>query len=319
METEIIFNIFPICNKGLISSIGYRFHEKSGSDEEKISFLLSRIELDAKELKYIKTPENYKVIIQNGTEINALTHERFFNLLKNGQEGMLYEPIFQLCEASESPLSVTTMIIDGEIKAEVQKKVETMAETDDFEELMGDIPLPDDYLEKYLTRDGFDFISLIDEDFLEDIMFLFHNQKYVSAVKLLMVAIETFGFLEYGDSENNFKNWLKNFADLSDLRLTIDELWEYRNSILCIKNYQSQEEAHNQYSRLSFCISDKEADFSRANDGERFLNLQTLLSLVTLGIVNWISLIDEDESKFGTFIDRYERIISGTRYNKIKE
>lgn len=113
MDTEVIFNIFPVCNNDIITAIGFRVHEHGGSDQEKIDFLLSRIEIDVKEMAFIEVIESFKVKLADGKEVNGITHERYNNLLHNGTEGILYEPIFQLFEAPKHPLSVSTMFVNG--------------------------------------------------------------------------------------------------------------------------------------------------------------------------------------------------------------
>jgi hypothetical protein len=317
MKPEKIFNIFPICNNDIISLIGFRVHEKIGTDDEKIEFLLSRIETDITELAYIKISDNFKVKLPNGDEVNGLTHERFNNLLQNGTESILYEPIFQLFDAPEFPLSVSTMLVDGEIKITRQEKFETDPKTKVTESLTENVA--EHYLEKYLTDEGFDFTALVNDDFLDAIKLLFKNQKYVSATKLLMAAIDTFAFLEYGDTKDNFKKWLTSFCDLSSIKLTVDELWEYRNSILHMTNAQSRKVIQNQIERLSFYVSENDIDFLTTNGEAKYFNLLTLIRTINLGIVNWINTYDTDRSKFEIFSDRYDLIISDSRYNKIQE
>lgn len=238
MKPEKIFNIFPICNDDIISLVGFRVHDKIGTDDEKIEFLLSRIETDIKELAYAKISDSFKVKLPNGDEVNGLTHERFNNLLHNGTESVLYETIFQLSDAPEFPLSVSTMMVDGEIKITKQEKFGIEPKAKVTESLRESIA--EHYLEKYLIDEGFDFTALINDDFLDAIKLLLKNRKYVSAIKLLMAAIDTFAFLEYGDTKDNFKTWLAIFCDLSIIKLTPDELWEYRNSIIHMTNAQSR-------------------------------------------------------------------------------
>lgn len=317
METECIFNIFPICNDNIISLIGFRVHEKGGTDEEKINFLMSRINLDIKELAYIKIPENFKVRLPGGDEVNGLTHERFNNLLHNGTEGVLYEPIFQLFNAPKFPLTVATMIVDGAVKITRQEKFETEPKANVTESLTENIA--EHYVDKYFTKEGFDFTALINDDFLEAIKLLFRNQKYVSSAKLLMAAIDTFAFLELGDTKDNFKTWLNTFCDLSSTRLTVDELWEYRNSILHMTNAHSRRVIQNQVCQLSFYVSDNDVDFLTTNGEAKYFNLKTLIRTINQAIVNWINSYDKDRSKFETFCERYDLIISDSRYNKIEK
>lgn len=51
---EVIFNLFPICNDKIITNIGFRVHEFEGKDEDKIQYLLSRVEQDVKEMIILK-------------------------------------------------------------------------------------------------------------------------------------------------------------------------------------------------------------------------------------------------------------------------
>jgi hypothetical protein len=134
-----------------------------------------------------------------------------------------------------------------------------------------------------------------------------------------MAAIDTFAFLEYGDTKDNFKKWLTSFCDLSSIKLTVDELWEYRNSILHMTNAQSRKVIQNQIERLSFYVSENDIDFLTTNGEAKYFNLLTLIRTINLGIVNWINTYDTDRSKFEIFSDRYDLIISDSRYNKIQE
>ena len=95
MEKEVIFNIFPLCNEGIISGIGFRVHEIAGTDDEKNKYLLSRVERDIEEMSCIDISENFKVILPKGNEINGLTINSYNILLHNGTDGILYERIFQ--------------------------------------------------------------------------------------------------------------------------------------------------------------------------------------------------------------------------------
>ena len=49
---ETIFNIFTICNDGIIENIGFKAHEQNGSDDEKIKFLQNNVQSDSSDLKY---------------------------------------------------------------------------------------------------------------------------------------------------------------------------------------------------------------------------------------------------------------------------
>lgn len=317
METEVIFNLFPICNSNIISAIGFRVHDHSGSDEEKIVFLSSRIELDIKEMAYIKVSENFKVQLPTGEEINGLTHERFNNLLHNGTEGILYEPIFQLFNAPENPLSIATMFVDGEIKITAKQEFGTPPKTKFTEKITEKIP--DHYLSRYTTDEGINLGELINSDFIEAIRLLFQNQKYVSAIKLLMAAIDTFAFIEFGDVKGNFKSWLVKYCDIPQVGITVEELWEYRNSILHMTNAHSRNVLKNNILRLSFYVSESDIDYLTTNGDAKYFNLVTLINVINLGIENWCDSYNTEREKFESFCTRYDLVISDNRYNKIDE
>ena len=66
-----------------------------------------------------------------------------------------------------------------------------------------------DYLIKYRTDDAIDLPRLINDDFFEPIRLLYQARHYVSATKLLLVFIDTAGYIEYGDGDRNpFIAWL---------------------------------------------------------------------------------------------------------------
>jgi len=317
MNTELIFNIFPICNDDIISTIGFRVHEHSGTDEEKINFLLSKVETDVKEMGYIKISENFKVKLPNGEEVIGLTKERFNNLQHNGTEGILYEPIFQVFDAPKNPLSVATMFVDGEIKITKSEKFETVPKTKFTEGITESIP--EHYLKKFMTENGFRLGDLINEDFIEAIRLLFQNQKYVSCAKLLMAAIDTFAFLDFGDVKDNFKNWLTKYCDLSKVKVTDEQLWEYRNSMLHMTNTRSRKVMQNDVRQLAFYLSESEIDFMTSNGEANYFNLLTLINEVNNGIANWCESYNSDPDKFENFCERYDSIISDSRYRQIQD
>lgn len=57
-----------------------------------------------------------------------------------------------------------------------------------------------DYFGEFFTDKGFDFGGLLNADFFQPIRILFQNHHYVSATKLLVVAIDSISYIEFGDS-----------------------------------------------------------------------------------------------------------------------
>lgn len=312
---EKIFNIFPICNNRIITHIGFCVHEIDGTDEEKLKYLLSKVEQDSKKIKIIEVPSNFKVRHPSGEEINGLTHERYNSLLHNGTDGILYEGIFQHFGAPEFPLSVSTMIVDGEIKITEQKKFDTIPKTEFTTKLVEQVPLY--YLSEYMSDNGFALSELINTDFFEAIRILYNKQKYVSSMKLLMSAIDTFSFLEYGDKPNNFKDWIIQFCDLSALNINESELWEYRNSVLHMTNSYSRRVIDKKVSQLSFYVGEKDLPYMISNGEAKYFNLFSLINCIAQGIDKWGESFNIERSKFRKFCDRYDLIMSDQRYSKI--
>lgn len=71
-----------------------------------------------------------------------------------------------------------------------------------------------DYFGTFFTKESFDFTGLLNADFFQPVRILFQNQHYVSAVKLLVIAIDSIAFVEFGDvnGENTFVKWLNTYA-----------------------------------------------------------------------------------------------------------
>ena len=315
MGKEIIFNIFPLCDEGIISAIGFRVHEIAGTDDEKIQFLLSRVEMDIEEMSCVGISENYKVKLPRGNEINGITITSYNTLLHKGTDKSLYESIFQSFNAPDHPLSISTLIVDGKIKITGQRKFETIPITNFTEKISEE--LPNHFLTEFITDEGFALDKLLNVDFFDAIRILFNNDKFVSSIKLLMVAIDTFAFLEFGDVNNNFKDWLSKYCSLIKLKITEEELWEYRNSILHMTNAFSRKVKNKTVTRLSFYVSNEDVDYLITDGGEKYYNLRSLITVIAKGIDNWNKSFNAE--KFEIFCSRYDLIISDNRYTKINQ
>lgn len=89
-----------------------------------------------------------------------------------------------------------------------------------------------DYFGTYFIRDGFDLTRLVNDDLFQPVRIFFQSRHYVSAVKLLMVAVSSLGFVEFGNvKENTFIKLLERYADLASVGVTAEELWggDYRS------------------------------------------------------------------------------------------
>ena len=172
-----------------------------------------------------------------------------------------------------------------------------------------------DYLAMFRARDGFvDLIRLIDGDFMDPIKCLFKAQLYVAATKLTMSTIDTLGFLEFGPEKGVFRRWLNKYADLSDLNVSADELWELRNSLVHMTNLASWSVESGRVERLTFVIAGADIDTPERLGGTKVLHLTRLLA-VTLpnAIGQWVRTYGGDERKRNQFVHRYDTIVSESR------
>ena len=101
-----------------------------------------------------------------------------------------------------------------------------------------------DYFGKYFNDKGFDFSNLLNDDFFQPVRILFNAKHYVSATKLLVIAIDSVSFIEYGEIKvNTFIKWLNVYSNIDELGITAEELWEHRNSLLHMSNLRSRKVA----------------------------------------------------------------------------
>ena len=106
---EIILNIYLIINNGYV--IGFRAvgYEKEGGDDNKISFLKSKVEDDFSKAFYFDAPVNKKG--------KFMKYPKFAKLEKQGMQYQLFEEIFEKFEVPQNPLVCVTPVVDGKILA----------------------------------------------------------------------------------------------------------------------------------------------------------------------------------------------------------
>ena len=175
-----------------------------------------------------------------------------------------------------------------------------------------------DYLTHYMTEEGFDLSQLVNDDYLLAIKLLYNNRHYVSALKLLMSFIDTIAFLEFDDTHRNFQKWLDQYVNLSDLQIVSDELWEMRNSLLHMTNVDSRKVRKGDVQRLMFYIGTLTKGLPDKTDEAKYFELMGLIRAVAYGVDRWANSYNIDRTKFQIFVDRYDRIISDSRYQTVK-
>ena len=129
-----------------------------------------------------------------------------------------------------------------------------------------------------------------------------------------MVAIDSIGFIEYGDiKENTFIKWLNTYADLKSLGITAEELWEHRNSLLHMSNLDSRKVLMGQIRRLIMYVGELPAGVSLGNNKEGYYNLTSLIKEIGSACGKWCMTYDEDRGKIDKFVERYDLIASDAR------
>ena len=85
-----------------------------------------------------------------------------------------------------------------------------------------------DWKDKYITKGGFRFSELINDDFFQPFRILYQSGHYVSSTKLMLIAIDSIGYIEFGESQRNedtpFIKWLDKYAELNEVKITPREL-----------------------------------------------------------------------------------------------
>ena len=176
-----------------------------------------------------------------------------------------------------------------------------------------------DYFGTFFTKDGFDFSGLINADFFQPVRILYQNQHYVSAAKLLVVAIDSIGYVEYGDiKENTFIRWLNTYVDLSGVGITADELWEHRNSLLHMSNLDSRKVLSGKVRRLVAYVGELPANVELPENNAGYYNLQTLILAIAHAVGRWANTYNEDRKKIHSFVERYDLIASDARMLKVE-
>lgn len=311
---ETIFNIFPIYKNEVISKVGYKAHTISGTDEEKVQYLKAQIESDMQQLYYATIPSTFTVKRGGKEPVVGISLDNYNNLLLNSTNAVLFEEVFALHNCSNTPLFVVTLLVDGKINVDESIKGSETPKTEFVKGIKEEIPKS--FIDEYFTDKGFEIDRLLNDDFLNASKVLFREGHYVSSAKLLVSAIDTIAFLEYGDVPGNFKMWIYEYCDLEKVNVTKDELWEYRNSILHMTNSTSRKVLKKEIAPLTFYVGNINEKTLRSNGESKFFNLTILIDEFAKGLEKWANSFNVERSKFEGFINRYETIISDSRYRR---
>jgi len=282
---ERIVNVFTYGHEDRIHSFGWTTYIVEGSYRELTAFLQSKVGTDFKTAKQMGFPE-------------PMRRSDFCLALRLGALDRVAPQVVEIVGDSTYCL---THVIDGKPRAEGPSHAQPHEA----------VP---DYLRLYWTTSGFDFGQLIDDDFMDAIKVLWTNQKYVSALKLLFIMIDTLGFVEFGPVNDCFVRWIDRFCDLGSLGVSSEELWELRNSLLHMTNLDSRKVHSGKVKRLLPVATAQQNDIPAEMGGFKNLHMARLFgSVIPAGIVKWVSTLGEDQDKFLHFIQKYDTVISDSR------
>ncbi|MCK5311629.1 MAG: hypothetical protein KAJ62_05940 [Desulfobacteraceae bacterium] len=308
---EKIYNLYYIIENELIQRLGAVEHTLSGSDKEKTDFLQINVEKDLQNIKYFPVPDRFQLVDESSsTTIKGILRLETFNRLQEvGKAYELFSEVFDYYDTIREPLICYTGVKNG------KPIVDYIRNIFNNEKLCSQIHFHSapDYLIKYIDDKGFHIDELLNDDFMKAIKLLFNKGHYISATKLLLSAIDSFAFLEFGDEKNIFKIWVDQFLNLKELQITADEIWELRNSILHMTNYESRKVSKGQIKKLIIWIVDVESNLPNETSDGKYININKLYFETANAIEKWITSMKDIES----FIKRYDLIISDSRYSKV--
>ena len=283
---EPIINIFFYGDEQGAHSLGYCRYFRAGEYDEHARFLRERVYEDHVNASQLALTEK--------TDWAAIPA-----IVRSGDVWELLEEL-GVSAGFDEPYCVT-YIVNGQPR---------------FDEVVDEFA-PDafpDYLRIYLTGEGFDFSQLINDDYHDAIKLLWNNNKYISAVKLMLSMIDTLGYIEFGDKGNCFVSWLNDYSDMNKAGVTAEELWELRNGLLHMSNLDSRRTRTGAVNRLLIMVTAPDAEITQALPGYKGFHVSRfLLEILPNTVGAWLQSYNLDRSKFRQFVERYDAIVSEAR------
>ena len=301
---ERIFNIFLFCNDGTnITHVGIVPHEISGSDEDKLNFLKKRLEVD---LASCRSFHDIHPSVLDGEK--TFTLARYYANLRVGNSLSPFELALESHNAPINTLTISTPVVNGKLHYDFQhpnsEKLRNHHIPGHHIEGVKNIP---DYLEQYMKEDGFHIKQLLDDDHMEPIRLLFNQNHHLASFKLLMSFIDTIAYLEYGNTKRVFQKWLDTYSKISNLKVTSDELYELRNSLLHMTNLNSHKVVQGKERRLSISVC-KRGHPTRYHDDIVYINYSDFLFIFDEAVDKWLDTY-KDSNKQLTLIERYDEVV----------
>ncbi|MGC1362727.1 MAG: hypothetical protein WA419_13780 [Silvibacterium sp.] len=297
---EPAYNLFVYVEMPTIKELGVAVHHLDGTDQEKLLELQNLVDTD------YKTAARYR-------PRNLITWEYYEGLVSLGLELSVFEAIFQDLNAPKQPLVVITPVVNGKPHFMAVTKLGPLRRDD----LKG-TPLEEpgtmvDYLDAYVTDNGFDIPRLLNDDYFLAIKLLFNSKYFVSCAKLLMSFIDTIAFIDAGDIKDSFILWLDTYADLTPLGVTSKELWEFRNGLLHMTNLRSRAVASGKISPLVLSAGNPARPLPSYRNGAKRVNLKALIGAIADAISQWVETYNHNREKLAYFVSRYDLTVSDMR------
>jgi hypothetical protein len=297
---ELGYNLFLYGDMSTIKGLGVAVHDLDGTDHEKLSALKNLVDSD------YRTAARY-------TMKHLITWEYYRGLSRLGRELEVFEEIFQDINAPKEPLVVITPILNEKPHFEISMKIGPIL-PDDLKGTPFEKPgKMVDYLDAYVTDEGFDIPRLLNDDYFRAIKLLFNERYFVSCAKLLMSFIDTLAFIDTGNDKGNFIPWLDTYADLASLGITSKELWEFRNGLLHMSNLRSRAVASGKTAPLILSVGRPTKPLPAYRNGEKRFNLKDLIDTITYAVSRWIDMYNHAPERLPDFVTRYDLTVSDTR------
>ena len=285
MDVQSI-NVFVYGDETHVHAIGWRMYESAGTYEEQVAFLRSAALHD------------HRIAARRNLDEPILRRKfEAFDRLNPFIDTLAEKGLLQ-----EHDVYCVTHIVNGEVRIDGTRD-ETSNES---------IP---DYLTVYRSERGFDFPKLIQDDYFEAIHLLWNNGNYISCLKLVFSAIDTFGFVEYGPACGKcFTKWLDKYCDLGSVGVTSDELWELRNSLIHMTNLDSRKVHSGKIHQLRPKFVHPDRELTSFEDDMKVLHAaRFVVRVLPKGIEAWLQSYNQDRSKFPEFVERYDTVVSEAR------
>jgi hypothetical protein len=318
--SERAINLFLYVQNDVIHELGVVAHELDGNDDQILGSLRSRVDADfAKGARYPIPIANIKAWL--GIDASqGLPLEAYWYLARTGKPLHIFEDALNAIGAPARPLFCTTVIVNGKPQTDDLVHADLASPQVMLSKQFGGLVSRIDYLSAYLNPAGLDVDALLGDDFIDAIKLLYEHNHYVSAMKLLVSFIDSAAFLDLGDVQGNFANWLSRYANLTPVGITPNELWEFRNSLLHMTNPQSRNVLVGKTAPLSFHF-DPASQNVRVDGatGTKMFSFEALYNAVIEAIGPWTKVYSGNLAKQLEFIKRYDTILSEGLIGKLRD